>query len=141
MECSGRLSNGEHVNGGNSDCSCFVKVAEPLGSKSNKLEPYVSIGIWIEFFCFIDILMYFSIVAANDIQFGTKVYIHQLNGVSLPTGRIRNGRVRVDDVSWSFGANHIDFYVLRKTNYEKISGNIHGQADITVNSNCVLNTY
>ncbi|CAF2109441.1 unnamed protein product [Rotaria magnacalcarata] len=122
MECSGRLSNGEHVNGGNSDCSCFMKVAEPLGSKSNKLEPYVSI-------------------AANDIQFGTKVYIHQLNCVSLPTGRIRNGRVRVDDVSWSFGANHIDFYVLRKTNYEEISGNIHGQADITVNSNCVLNTY
>ncbi|CAF4821997.1 unnamed protein product [Rotaria sp. Silwood1] len=122
MECSERLRTGEYVNGGNSDCSCFMKVSNPLGSKGNALQPYVSI-------------------AANDISYESKVFVHQLNGIVLANGKIHNGCVRVDDVSWSFDGNHIDFYVLRKSNYEMLSPRVDGQVDITLNSNCVIKSY
>jgi len=56
-------------------------------------------------------------------------------------GKIHNGCVRVDDVGWNFGDNHIDFYVLHKSNCEKLSSLINDHVDIIVNSNCVLQKY
>jgi hypothetical protein len=37
------LFSQRYVNGGNSDCSCFIE-SPPVGSNNNKLVPYVSIG-------------------------------------------------------------------------------------------------
>lgn len=75
------------MNGGNADCTCFNKVAAPLGSRSNPLEPYVSIGNYscsttINQSILIDIIIF---LAANDIAFGTKVLVKQLQGVTLPS--------------------------------------------------------
>lgn len=121
-ECSGRLSTGEYVNGGDSYCNCFIKVPGPIGPKGNRLRPYTSI-------------------AANDIPYGSKVFIQQLQNLTLPNGKIHNGCLRVDDVGWSFGDNRIDFYVLQKSNYEQLSSQINNHVDIIVNSNCVIQRY
>ncbi len=44
-----------------------------------------------------------------------------MKGVKLPNGKTHNGCTRVDDVSWSFGKNQIDWYVVRESNYEKLN--------------------
>lgn len=54
-----------------------------LGSGSQNLVPFVS-------------------VAANDIPYGQKLYISELDGLDLGNNMKHNGCVRVDDDSWSF---------------------------------------
>ncbi len=56
-------------------------------------------------------------------------------------GKLHNGCVRVDDVGWNFGDNHIEFYVLQKSNSLKFSSHITNHVDIIVNSNCILQKY
>ncbi len=59
----------------------------------------------------------------------------------ISDGKIHNGCVRVDDVGWSFGDNRIDYYVLQKSNSEKLSSRMSNYVDIDINSNCVLQKY
>ena len=80
-------------------------------------------------------------LAANDIPYGTKVYVRQLDGIQLPNKLKHNGCVRVDDVSWSFGGNHIDFYVLEKSIYERLSPFVDGHVDIVTDTNCIIQSY
>jgi hypothetical protein len=62
-----------------------------LGSGNQNLVPFISI-------------------AANDLPYGQKLYIKQLDGVDLGKGRIHNGCVRVDDDSWSFDGWNLFFF-------------------------------
>jgi hypothetical protein len=71
--------------------------------------------------------------------------VKQMKGTKLPNGKTHNGCTRVDDVSWSFGNNQIDWYVLRKANYEKLNAESNvksdGYVDIEYPSTCTLNNY
>ncbi|CAF3675808.1 unnamed protein product [Rotaria sordida] len=62
-------------------------------------------------------------VTTNDIPYESKVFVRELN---------------VGDISWSFVEDYIDFYVLRKSNYEILSSRIDSQVDIKRNSNCII---
>lgn len=104
MEGTGLLESGHLINLG-THLNEFMRLNRKktpygLGSKNNGLVPYVS-------------------VAANDIPFGTTLYVKALDGVKLPTGAKHNGCVRVDDVSWSFNGCHIDFFVLQYSAYRQ----------------------
>jgi hypothetical protein len=71
--------------------------------------------------------------------------VKQMKGTKLPNGKTHNGCTRVDDVSWSFGNNQIDWYVLRKANYEKLDAQSNVKSDgyvgIEYPSTCTLNDY
>jgi hypothetical protein len=60
------------------------------GSRKQNLVPFVS-------------------VASNDLPYGQKLFLPQLNGTRLPNGKIHNGCVRIDDESSSFGCKCIVF--------------------------------
>ncbi|KAI8640175.1 hypothetical protein BD408DRAFT_348535 [Parasitella parasitica] len=100
MEGTCLLENGDLINIDNSTNS-FIKVGGQgrehnvfgLGSGAQNLVPYIS-------------------VAANDIPYGQKLYISELDGLDLGAGIKHNGCVRVDDDSWSFDSCQVDFFVL-----------------------------
>ena len=56
-------------------------------------------------------------------------------------GKRHNGCVRVDDVGYGLDNDHIDFYVLRKSNYEKLANRVNHRVDIHPYSNCVIKNY
>ncbi|KAJ1976785.1 hypothetical protein H4R35_002560 [Dimargaris xerosporica] len=122
MEGFGVLSDGAKVGLGGCDCNggfaCFQKTDGPLGSDNNALVEFVSI-------------------AANDIEKGTPVYVKELDGVTLPNGQVSDGCTRVDDESWSFDGDHIDFYVKDEKNYEELSKKVDGSVSIKING-CTL---
>jgi 3D (Asp-Asp-Asp) domain-containing protein len=123
LEGTGELRNGAILNCFNDDCTCFDKVDGPMGTWHNILEPYISI-------------------AANDMPHGTIIYIKELDGVKLPSGQAHNGCARVDDTSYSFGANHIDLFSFYKTNYETIQKKFSKErVSIQVGANCKLLKY
>lgn len=112
MEGSAYLLNGMLINLGGCDCNggfnCFMSLNVNTfewgaggwdGTKSYPLDPYVSI-------------------ASNDHPLGSTLRIPALVGQFLPgTSQKHDGCVRVDDVSWSFGSNHLDFFAARKEYY------------------------
>ena len=108
MEGTGKLNDGRVVNLGDCDCndgfSCFEtfdpnKYPWGMGPNDNPIYPYTS-------------------VANNDFKVGTRLYIRELDGVALPgTGQTHDGCVQVDDEAWSFGSNHIDFFVGKQEHY------------------------
>ncbi|KAI8885899.1 hypothetical protein K501DRAFT_178942 [Backusella circina FSU 941] len=105
MEGTCLLENGDIINIDNTTNS-FIRVGGHgrennvfgLGSGSQNLVPFIS-------------------VASNDLPYGQKLYIKQLDGLDLGKGRIHNGCVRVDDDSWSFNGCQIDFFVLTYLDY------------------------
>ena len=121
LEGSAYLLNGTLVNLGSCDCnggfSCFfvitntapnpwgVGVWDAASARSLPLHPFVSI-------------------ATNDHPTGTTMYVPSLDGVSLPDiasgPAVHNGCVRVDDVGWGLDANHLDFFVGRRANYDAL---------------------
>jgi hypothetical protein len=117
MEGTARLTNGVLINLGDCDNKCKPKEGKfdcfeivngkkftwGKGMKDNDMIPYVS-------------------VAANDIPYNTKIEVKQLKGLELPgtNGLKHNGCVAVHDESWSFGSQHIDFFVGREAYYLKI---------------------
>lgn len=54
----------------------------------------------------------FVSVAANDIPYGTTLYISQLDGLDLGENQRYNGCIREDDTSWSFDCNKNDIQTL-----------------------------
>ncbi|CAG7821304.1 unnamed protein product [Allacma fusca] len=90
----------------NGKYNCFDKVSAPLGSQNNKLVPFVS-------------------VASNGLPFGTTGVIAEFVGKKLPNGKeTHDGCVRVDDTCSTCTHNDwVDFYVLKKRNYEFILSN------------------
>eukprot|EP00347_Sterkiella_histriomuscorum_P005940 403354680 len=112
MEGTGKLNEGSVVNLGDCDCgngfSCFEKFDAKkypfgIGSNDNPIYPYVS-------------------VASNDEKVGTTIMVEQLKNVVLPGtgGQKHNGCVRVDDQGWSFGSNHLDFFVAKEKYYHSL---------------------
>ncbi len=73
-----------------------------LGSNTNPLVPWRSAAI-------------------NDIPFGTCIYVEELDGNTLPDGTIHDGCMRVDDESWSFGTQQMDFMAGLETDYETMA--------------------
>jgi len=69
----------------------------------------------------------------------------QMIGTKLPNGLTHNGCVRVDDVSWSFGKNHIDWYVLKEKNYQILNAESpiksNHKVDIIYPSSCIAQNY
>jgi hypothetical protein len=107
MEGTGLLSSGVMVNLGINN-NVFVKLNRGespygLGSQDHiNLEPWVS-------------------VASNDLEIGTTLYIKELDGVSLPNGKVHNGCVRVDDKGWGLQYCQIDFFVLQFSAFKELS--------------------
>jgi 3D (Asp-Asp-Asp) domain-containing protein len=66
-------------------------------------------------------LVPFITVAANDIRFGTLLYIPKLDGMKLPNNKIHNGCVKVGDTGFGFGGKHIDWFVTSESNYETLT--------------------
>ena len=101
MEGTGRLQDGRMVN---LDCDCgssfkcFAEIKDTkkyywgIGENDNALVPFVS-------------------VASNMYTVGTILKITELVGKVMPGtgGQKHNGCVRVDDESWSFDGNQLDF--------------------------------
>ncbi|KAI9266611.1 hypothetical protein BDA99DRAFT_536032 [Phascolomyces articulosus] len=120
------------VNLGGCSCNnykCFEEIdrsEEPYGitAYGSALRPYVSI-------------------AANDLEKGTKIYVPELDGWSVPnSSKKHNGCLLVDDQSWSFESHHIDFYVYEMTNYEKLDKQHRvTKVDIYDGGNCKLLNY
>ncbi|KAI8883341.1 carbohydrate-binding module family 50 protein [Backusella circina FSU 941] len=131
MEGTGVVGNGI-VNLGGCSCSnyeCFMEVdkkEDPYGltSYGSPLRPFITI-------------------AANDIKRDTKIFIPSLEGWSIPgSSKKHNGCLLVDDQSWSFEDNHVDFYVYREANYKTLNGK-HGvnHVDIYEGGDCNLLDY
>ncbi|KAI7863007.1 hypothetical protein BDF14DRAFT_1848800 [Spinellus fusiger] len=84
----------------------------------------------------------YTTIAANDIPKGTKIFLPDLVGWSLPgSSKKHNGCLLVDDQSWSFASHHIDFYVFQRSHYEQMIQQ-HGTShlDIYEDGDCnVLN--
>ncbi|KAI7859090.1 hypothetical protein BDC45DRAFT_432604 [Circinella umbellata] len=131
MEGTGVVNN-KIVNLGGCSCSnykCFEEInrsEEPYGitAYGSALRPYTSI-------------------AANDLEKGSKIYVPELDGWSLPnSNKKHNGCLLVDDQSWSFESNHIDFYVYEMNNYEKLDKQHRvTKVDIYEGGNCKLLNY
>ncbi|KAI8139274.1 hypothetical protein BJV82DRAFT_672850 [Fennellomyces sp. T-0311] len=131
MEGTGVVGN-KIVNLGGCSCNnyeCFEEInrsEEPYGitAYGSALRPYISI-------------------AANDLDKGTKIYVPQLDGWSLPnSSKKHNGCLLVDDQSWSFESKHIDFYVYEMNNYEKLDKQHRTtKVDIYEGGNCKLLNY
>ncbi|CAO3595082.1 unnamed protein product [Absidia cylindrospora] len=131
MEGSGLLGS-KIVNLGGCSCSnykCFEEVDkkdDPYGLTSNgsPLRPYVTI-------------------ASNDLKMGTKVYIPQLVGWSLPgTNKKHNGCALVNDQSWSFGGHHVDFYIYKQKHYQTLDKQHRmTKVDIYEGGSCTIQNY
>ncbi|KAI8082804.1 uncharacterized protein BX664DRAFT_267842 [Halteromyces radiatus] len=131
MEGTGVLGS-KIVNLGGCSCSnykCFEEVDkhdDPYGltAGGSPLRPYVTI-------------------AANDFKRGTKIYVPQLVGWSLPgTSKKHNGCLLVDDQSWSFGSHHIDFYIYKQKNYKTLDKQHRiTKVDIYDGGSCTLLNY
>ncbi|RUS12800.1 hypothetical protein BC937DRAFT_86967 [Endogone sp. FLAS-F59071] len=136
MEGSG-IVKGQVLNLGACDCSyskskgymCFEilnKKQFPYGQTSNgdPLHPYTTI-------------------ASNDMKIGTKIFVPELKGWTLPGSKHKhNGCMRVSDQSWSFEGRHIDFFSLTMKNYETLD-NKHGisKVNIYAGGNCKIIKY
>ncbi|KAI8987419.1 hypothetical protein BDF20DRAFT_814265 [Mycotypha africana] len=131
MEGTGVIGD-KVINLGGCSCSnykCFMEVdkkEDPFGLTSfgTPLRPFITI-------------------AANDIKRNTKVYIPQLVGWEIPgSSKKHNGCLLIDDQSWSFTDNHIDFYVYREKNYHTLN-NEHkiNSVDIYEGGDCNLLNY
>ncbi|KAI8333351.1 hypothetical protein BC941DRAFT_516297 [Chlamydoabsidia padenii] len=131
MEGTGVLGS-KIVNLGGCSCSnykCFEEVDkhdDPYGLTSNgsPLRPYVTI-------------------ASNDLKRGTKVYVPQLVGWSLPGSKKKhNGCLLVDDKSWSFGGHHIDFYIYKQNHYKTLDKQHRiTKVDIYEGGSCNIQNY
>lgn len=96
--------------------ACFVKLPPyapyGFGSQENALQPWVSIAV-------------------NNLKFGTVLYAPVLKGFEIPGTEnakgIRmkhNGCLRVDDIGWSLGACHVDFFVYSYVNWNSAARNL-----------------
>ncbi|KAI9299501.1 hypothetical protein BJ944DRAFT_274187 [Cunninghamella echinulata] len=131
MEGTGVLGS-SIVNLGGCNCSgykCFEEVDkkdDPFGltSYSTPLRPYVTI-------------------ATNDIPRGTKLYVPELDGWTLPNSdKKHNGCLVSDDQSWSFGGKHIDFYVYKQSHYKTLDKEHRiTKVDIYENEDCEIQDY
>lgn len=125
MEGSGMLTTGQFINCGDDKCDCFEVVeGGAKGAMNNTLLPYTS-------------------VAANELQFGMKIFVSELNGTALPPSNLKhNGCVRVDDRSWSFGMNQIDWYVFDRRYYKSLDSVLKTElVSVRYNSDCELLNY
>ncbi|KAI9258972.1 hypothetical protein BDA99DRAFT_538891 [Phascolomyces articulosus] len=110
MEGTGLLKNGKMVNL-DSGKDKFMEVdrkKDPFGIGEDDdvaLDPWVS-------------------VASNDLDRGTTLYIHELDGLKLPDGKTHNGCVRVDDEGWSFDGCQLDWFILEYGAYKTLDNKI-----------------
>ncbi|CEP11693.1 hypothetical protein [Parasitella parasitica] len=131
MEGTGIIGN-KIINLGGCSCSdykCFMEVdkkEDPYGLTSfgSPLRPFIT-------------------VAANDIKRNTKIFIPSIVGWEIPgSSKKHNGCLLVDDRSWSFDSNHIDFYVYREKNYRSLNGEHKvGSVDVYEGGDCNLLNY
>ncbi|KAI8338876.1 hypothetical protein BC941DRAFT_421451 [Chlamydoabsidia padenii] len=133
MEGSGVISKSKVVNLGSCTCTknyaCFMELdakteAYGLTSYGTSLRPFIT-------------------VAANDLRRNTKIYIPQLDGWSIPNSdKKHNGCLLVDDKSWSFDGNHIDWFVNHMDHYKTLNKQ-HGasKVDVYEGGNCKLLDY
>ncbi|KAL7333342.1 hypothetical protein PS15p_202250 [Mucor circinelloides] len=131
MEGTGVVGN-KVINLGGCSCSdykCFMEVdkkEDPYGLTSfgSPLRPFITI-------------------AANDIKRNTKIYVPSIDGWEIPgSSKKHNGCLLVDDRSWSFDSNHIDFYVYREKNYRSLNGEHKvSSVDIYEGGDCNLLNY
>ncbi|KAI8086285.1 uncharacterized protein BX664DRAFT_264866 [Halteromyces radiatus] len=132
MEGSGVISSSKVVNLGSCVCknyACFMeldakKESYGLSSYGTSLRPFIT-------------------VAANDIRRDTKIYVPALDGWSLPgSNKKHNGCLIVDDKSWSFGGNHIDWFVNHMDYYKSLNQkHAVSKVDIYEGGNCQLLDY
>jgi len=127
LEGSGVLRSGKVLNLSYCNCNggynCFEEVESPMGSNDNPLKTYISI-------------------AANDIGYGKKVYVQEMDGWKLPNGKTHNGCVRLDDTCSTCDDGHIDFFVWDKENYENLDNKYPLEyVNIEVGKSCTLLDY
>ncbi|KAI8371300.1 hypothetical protein EDC96DRAFT_573373 [Choanephora cucurbitarum] len=84
-------------------------------------------------------LVPFISVAVNDLPYGQKLYIPELDGLELGDGQQHNGCVRVDDTSWSFDDCQIDFFTPTYIDYLWLD--LPKSATIRLEDRCVLKNY
>lgn len=114
-EGTGVSKAGKVFNFGDCDCgsgfSCFDEIDNkkfPFGiaADDKPLRPYAT-------------------VAANDVKAGAKLYLKELDGVKLPSGETFNGCVIADDRGHGFGGRHIDWFVAKETNFDKLDAKLN----------------
>ncbi|KAJ3381125.1 hypothetical protein HDU92_005569 [Lobulomyces angularis] len=123
MEGTLKLRDGRVINlPSTGSIECFDIVPNTkfgLGSRSNHLEPFIS-------------------VAVNQPElFGKTIYIRELDGAKMMNNDIHNGCVRVDDSGWSFSGCQIDFMVGTFPNYMQFAPD----AVVATVANCKLKKY
>ncbi|KAI9273892.1 hypothetical protein EDC94DRAFT_510246 [Helicostylum pulchrum] len=131
MEGTGIIGN-KVINLGGCTChdyKCFMEVdkkEDPYGLTSfgTPLRPFITI-------------------AANDIKRNTKIFVPEIEGWEIPgSSKKHNGCLLVDDRSWSFDSNHIDFYVYREKNYRTLNGDHKiSKVDVYEGGDCNLLNY
>jgi 3D (Asp-Asp-Asp) domain-containing protein len=113
IEGSGKLADGRVLNvGGNCACAsgmttCYIVLDEKMypwgvGVMSRALRPYRSIA-----------------VDPKLIPFGDKVYVPELDGVTMPGsyGFVHDGCLEADDTGGAINGAHVDFFVGEKSSY------------------------
>ncbi|KAI8886868.1 hypothetical protein K501DRAFT_292614 [Backusella circina FSU 941] len=125
MEVTGLLSSGVMVNLGSSK-EVFVEVDRSSSPYGLGFESHISLEPWVS-------------VASNNLDLGTLLYIKELDGVSLPNGKIHNGCVRVDDVGWGLESCQVDFFVLQFSAFQELSSSFPSTVTATEKSCSVQN--
>jgi 3D (Asp-Asp-Asp) domain-containing protein len=127
LEGTGRLSDGRVINtDGSCGCAtspCYLEVdaAHPwgYGVQNKALVPYRSFA-----------------VDKDEIAYGTKLYVAELDGVSVPGdapwgGFVHDGCVSADDTGGAIVGKHVDWFVALKASYSTLDG-VLGLNDVTV---------
>jgi 3D (Asp-Asp-Asp) domain-containing protein len=127
IEGTGRLIDGRVINtDGSCGCAtspCYLEVdaAHPwgYGVQNKALVPYRSFA-----------------VDKDEIAYGTKLYVEELDGVSVPGdapwgGFVHDGCVSADDTGGGIVGKHVDWFVALKASYSTLDG-VLGLNDVTV---------
>jgi len=118
LEGTGRLEDGRVLNyWGNCGCSsdpCYFEVDDTHpwghGVQNRALSPFRSVA-----------------VDRDVVSYGTKLYIEELDGVTMPGeapwgGFVHDGCVTADDTGSAINNKHLDFFAARKGDYLSLNG-------------------
>lgn len=125
-EGTGILDNGVMVN---------------LGTKNNRFEIVNTKKYPFGIGANDNILHPFTSVAVNDIPLNTLLYIRELDGFILPNNKTHNGCIKVDDTGYGFDKCHIDFFVLKYTNYIYLQKELNKDKITVTYKNCYILNY
>jgi 3D (Asp-Asp-Asp) domain-containing protein len=122
LEGTGKLSDGRALNWAGkcaySEYGCFTvldsKYSNGRGASGRGLSPYKSIA-----------------VDPSVVPLGTRVYIPELAGKTMPDGSVHDGWVQADDTGGAILGNHIDFFVQDRAAYLSLAKSL-GLSSVTL---------